>query len=119
MLTARVDRPTGPPPNREQTAVQDGPVHLVEAEVVHPEQLEALPGHRLVDGPVAAHLGEVPHPFEQAVGDTGRSPGPPGDLGRTSGVEADVQDRAGPADDGVEIAGAVVIEPGDEPEAVA
>ena len=60
--------------------VEDGPVHLVETELVHPEELEALDGERRRDRALGPHLHEVAHPAQEPVGDPGRAPGPRGDL---------------------------------------
>ena len=116
---ASVDRPTGPPPKRSHSAREHRPVDLVEAALVHPEGGQAGLGRVVVDGAVAAHLGEVAHPAQQAVGDAGRAPGPPGDLAAPVGVDRHLEDAGRPLDDGLEIGRVVVVEPGDEPEAVA
>ena len=60
----------GATPEPGADGIQDGPVHLVESELIHAKELEAPSGHLLVDRPVAAYFGEVPHPFEQSVGNT-------------------------------------------------
>ena len=81
------------------------------------------PGRRaavgVVDDAVAAHLGEVAHPAQQPVGDAGGAPGPAGDLRGARRVDGDAEDAGGPHDDGLEVGGLVVVEPGDEAEAVA
>ena len=86
---ARVVSPTGCPPNRAQRVVQDGAVHLVESELVDPEELEALAAVAPVDESLAADLGEVAHPAQQSVGHPGRAPRALGDPGGALAVDAD------------------------------
>ena len=69
--------------------------------------------------PSPLHLGEVADAAEQAVGDAGRTAGPPGDLAGPLGVDADAEDAGRPGDDGLEVLGLVVVEAGHEPEAIA
>ena len=67
--------------------VEDGAVDLVEAELVDPEQRQ--PGARDVgrDVAVAADLGEVADPAQQAVGDARRAARAAGDLPRARLVD--------------------------------
>ena len=118
---ASVDSPTGPPPKRSQSGREDGAVDLVEAELVDAESGEARRAAvAAVDGAVAAHLGEVADPAQQAVGDAGRAPGPAGDLaGARRRRSRTPRMPAARVDDGLEVAGVVVVEPGDQAEAVA
>src|SRR5690606_18260208 len=95
-----------------------GPVDLVEPEVVDAEHGEALVGGGLVDGPMAPDLGEVAHPTQEPVGDAGRAPGPAGDLVGAGGIDVDAEDARGADDDGLELVGVVVVEAGDQAEAV-
>ena len=57
-------------------------VHCVEPQMIHLEERERLGGHILGDGAVAAHLGPVAHALQQAVGQTRRAPGAPGNFKR-------------------------------------
>ena len=93
---------------------EDRPVDLVEPDAVDPEHGQPLARGRRVDRPVAAHLGEVAHPAQQAVGDAGRAPGTTGDLPRPLGVDRDVEDSRGPEDDRLQLGGVVVVEAGDQ-----
>ena len=70
----------GAAPETAAGGLQDGPVDLVEAELVHLEQLQAVAGGLMVDGAVAPHVGVVPHPLEQPVGQARGAPRAPGDL---------------------------------------
>lgn len=54
---ARMDGPAGPPPNLRYTAPQDGPLYIVQAELVHSNMARASPGQGLNDHPVGADLG--------------------------------------------------------------
>ena len=98
---------------------EDRPVDLVEAALVDAEHAQALAGGVGVDGAAPPHLGEVPDPAQQPVGDAGRAPGPAGDLTGALGRDLDVEDAGGSQHDGLEVDGLVVVEPGDEPEPVA
>src|SRR5690606_37070886 len=73
----------------------------------------------LVDAPVALDLRDVPDAAQEAVGDAGRAPRAPGDLPRTPGVDLGTEDLRRPLDDRPEVVGVVVVEPCDQPEAVA
>ena len=70
-------------------------------------------------GPVGADLGVVAHPLEQPVGDSGRAAAPGRDLARTLRVELDAEYLRGAHQDRREVVDLVVVEPGDEAEAVA
>ncbi len=67
--------------------VQDGPVHLVQAELVHPEQRQPFDRREARDAAVAPNLDEVADPPQQAVGDPWRAPGPFADAGRALVVD--------------------------------
>src|SRR4051812_565105 len=95
------------------------PVDLVETALVHAEGGEPGLGGVVVDGTVAPHLGVVAHPAQQPVGDAGRAPGPPCDLATPVFLHGHLEDARGPFDDRLEVSGVVVVEPGDEAEAVA
>ena len=71
------------------------------------------------DRTVGAHLGVVARALQQAVGDAGRAPGAAGDLLRAFRLERHAEDAGGALDDGDEVVGVVVVEAGDEAEAVA
>ncbi len=55
---------------------QDGPVDLVQAKLVDPEQVETLARRGSVDRTVTPNFGEVTDPSQKPVGHTGRAPGP-------------------------------------------
>src|SRR5581483_2972118 len=98
--------------------VQDREVELVQALLVHLEDLEPPPRHLGGDGAVVAHLREVPDPAQQAVRHAGRPAGAPGDLRRALGVHLDAQDAGGAPHDPREILHRVVVQPRGEPESL-
>ena len=116
---ARVDRPTGPPPKRSQMAERMARSTLSRPSSSTPNSGQARGRGGEVDGAVAPHLGEVAHPAQQAVGDAGRAPGPAGDLAGARLVDVHAEDAGGPHGDGLQLVGLVVVEAGDEAEAVA
>ena len=115
----QVGQPHRPAPEALAQRSEHGPVDLVEATLVHPEGGQARLGRVVVDGAVAPHLGEVAHPPQEPVGDARGAAGPPGDLAAPVGVDRHLEDGGCPLDDGLEVGGVVVVEPGHEPEAVA
>ena len=98
---------------------EDRPVDLVQTTVVDAEHGQALARRRGVDRAVTAHLGEVADPAQQAVGDARRATRPAGDLPGPVGVDLHVEDAGRPGHDRLELGRVVVVEPGDEAEAVA
>ena len=54
--------------------------------------LQRLVRYGIGDGAVRFYLGEVPHPAEHPVGDTGCTPGAPGDLHSPGGLNRHMQD---------------------------
>src|SRR5208283_5760323 len=96
----------------------DGSIDLVETQLVHPEELEALTGGGAVDIALSANLGEVPDPPEEAVRHARRAPGTLRYPDRTLGVDLHLQDPGRPLDDGAQVRSVVEIEPSDEAEAV-
>ena len=52
----------------------------VQAQIVDLQRAKGLVRHVLGNYAVGPHLGEVPDPAEHPVGNTGRAPGPPGNL---------------------------------------
>ena len=119
-LMASVDRPTGPPPNCAAQRAEDGAVDLVEAALVDAEQRQAVAGR--------CRRRSAPSARTSAKSRTRRSRrlamrGVPR-LRRAishapSSSMVHVEDAGGAGDDGLELVGVVVVEPGDEPEAVA
>ena len=91
----------------------------VEAELVDLEQFEPGTGHLPVDSAIPPHFGVVTDPFQEPVGQTGSTSGALGDLPAPLPVEHCSQHRRRPAQDDLEVAHLVVVQPGDEPEAVA
>src|SRR5205807_5940171 len=71
------------------------------------------------DDAIGTDFGVVAHPLQQAVGDAGRATRPASDLSPTVGMQGDVEDARRALDDRLELLDAVVVEPGDEAEAVA
>ena len=116
---ASVDRPTGPPPKRSQMADRMARSTLSRPSSSTPKVARPADAVAQVDGAVALDLGEVADPAQQAVGDARRAAGSPGDLAGTGGVDLHAQDAGRPRDDRLEVGRLVVVEPGDEAEAVA
>ncbi len=116
---ASVERPTGPPPKRSQMAERMARSTLSRPSSSTPKMARPSDAVGEVDGAVAPHLGEVAHATQQPVGDAGCAPGPAGDLPGAVGVDPHAEDAGGPGDDGLEVGRLVVVEPGDEAEAVA
>src|SRR5262245_14134982 len=106
----------GPPAELVDHGRQDREIELVQALLVHLEQLETGAGHLGGHGPVVADLGEVADPPEQSVGHPRRAPGPPGDLARALVVHHDAQDPGRPVHDRAEVLDGVVVQPGRETE---
>ena len=100
-------------------SAEDGPGKLVQPKVVHPEECQAVAGHLPIDHTVPFHLGEIPALAKQPVGDTGGAAGASGDLGSPDLVEVHAEDPGGPSDNGPELVGFVVVEPGRQTEPVA
>ena len=99
--------------------VEDRPVELVEAQVVDLEQRQPIGRGLGSDDAVGADFGVVAHPLQQAVGDAGRASRPTSDFSPAVGMQRDVEDARRALDDRFELLDAVVVEPGDEAEAVA
>ena len=116
---ASVESPTGPPPKWSQMAREDLAVEAVEALVVDLEEVERGARGVGVDVATPVDLGEVAHALEQAVGDARGAAGALGDRARARGLDLDAQHARGADDDAGEVAGAVVLEPVLEAEAVA
>ena len=72
-----------------------------------------------VDHAVGRHLGEVAHPAQQAVGDRGGAPARRAISAHPPASITTPRMPAARADDGLEVAGGVVVEAGDRAEAVA
>ena len=83
------DRPTVEPPAQR---VEDGPVDLVQTELVHPEQLEALRGRLGGDGPVGRGPRRSRAPGAAAGWRSGACPGPARRSAQApSGVDLDAR----------------------------
>src|SRR5512134_562121 len=80
-----------------EDGTEEAAVEPVQAARVDALAVERVPGDRLGDGAVAAHLGVVAHAPQQAVDDPGRAARAPGDLPRPRRVDARLEDgrRAG------------------------
>ena len=120
MHWASVVRPTGPAAEAAAEHVEDGPVDLVEAELVDAEHLE--PGHGRRPTVMA------PSARTSTKSRTRRSRrlamrGVPRDRSAIRrapvGVDRHPEDAGRPLDDGLELVGVVEVEPADEAEAVA
>ena len=85
--------PTGPPSKRLMIVVQDLAVDGVEAEGVDLQAAERYSAASRRDAAVAAHLGEVAHAAQQAVGDARRAARAAADLLGARVVDGDA--RAG------------------------
>src|SRR5680860_917500 len=79
---------------------EDGPVDLVQASLVDLEQGQCVTRHGQTHGAVGPHLGVVPDPLQQAVGDTRRTPGSARDLGRRAPSPGYAAYRQPPAEAG-------------------
>ena len=104
---------------RRAQRVEDRPVDLVEPTLVDLEQGQGGAAPSARHRAVAAHLGVVAHPLEQTVGDAWRAPGAAGDLACSFAIERHAEDAGGALEDRDQILGLVVVEAGDEAEAVA
>ena len=119
-LMASVDRPTGPPPNCWHRAREDRPVDLVEAALVDAEHAPGRPGpsRRRCGRRRAPRRSRAPGAAggwrcAACPASGGRSPTAPSSSMRTPRMPA------ARTHDGLELAGVVVVEAGDEAEAVA
>ena len=118
-LMARVDSPTGPPPNCWHTVVRMARSTLSSPSSSTPNRASPSRAVATIDRAVAPNLREVTHPAQEAVGDAGRAPAAPGDLPAPASSIGDAEDAGRARDDGLELVGRVVVEPGDEAEPVA
>ncbi len=118
-LMARVDSPTGPPPKRRHRASSTARSVLSRPRSSTAKTSSPAWAAARSTVPGAPDVGVVAHPAQQAVGDAGRAPGPPGDLAGAGGVDVDLEDLGRPHHDGLEVLGLVEVEAGDEAEAVA
>src|SRR5205807_7571433 len=97
---------------------QDLSIEPVQALVVDLEEIEGRSGHVRGDGPVAAYLGEVAHPLEQAVGHAGGTAAACGDGQCAAFVDLDLEQPGRPPDDPGQLGRGVMLEPMLDPEAV-
>ena len=111
--------PDGSAGERDAECGEDGSVDLVEAELVDLEERQRVAGDAGGDPAVGADLGEVADALQEAVGDARRTAGAAGDLLRRVGLERHAQDPSGALHDRDQVGGVVVVEAGDEAEAVA
>ena len=91
----------------------------VEPRGVHLEQAERLARHLAGDDARAAHLGEVPDPLQEPVGDPRGAARALRDRSLALGLDLDSQDAGRAAHDPRQVAGVVVLEPVADPETVA
>src|SRR5438874_3974548 len=94
-------------------------VDLVEPELVDAEDRQTVVGRGPIDHAAAAYLGKVTGTAQQPIGNAGCAPCAAGDLAGTVVVDLDAEDAGGARNDRLEVGRRVVLEPGDEPEAVA
>ena len=117
--TASVERPTGPPSNFDADRAQDLAVQAVEPALVHLEHLERRPRGLRGDHALHAHLGEVAHALEQAVGHARGAPAARRDRVRAVVLEVDLEDARGAPHDDRELVHRVGLEARLDAEAVA
>ena len=117
--TASVERPTGPPPNFSTIASSSARSDALEPVLVDLQQVERLVGDPGRDRTFVAHLGDVAHAAQDAVGDARRAARAPGDLLGGLVGDLDGEDARRAPDDAGELVGLVVVEPEGHPEAVA
>src|SRR5262249_28352773 len=65
--------------------LQDAGIHVVESELIDVESFEGFRRDGCRDRSAGAHLGVVPHPLQQAVGDTRGAATAAGDFGDAGG----------------------------------
>ena len=96
---------------------QQPAIDLVEAVLVHLEQLQRRVRDVERDRAVGAHLRVVAHAAQQPVGDARRAARAPGDLDRRGVVDRHAEDPRRSADDLLEVGRRVEVEPVDDAEA--
>src|SRR5205809_5104259 len=74
-------------------------INLIEPMLIYFEHVERGLGGDLVDSTVTSHLGKVPYPAQQTVGNSRGASGPVGKLGRAFVVNLDTQDLGGALND--------------------
>ncbi len=97
--------------------LQDAVVHLIQPIFVHVKGFEAELGDFQVDRAIAHYLRKVPHPAQQAIGDTGRAAGPAGYFPRSVGRDFAAQQPGRAPDDLLQGIRRVVLQPGFNAEA--
>ena len=97
---------------------EDLPVHPVQTFLVHLEQVQGLARHLRRDAALVAHLGEIPHAFEQPVGYARRPARAQGYLAPPLLLDDHVQDVGGTVHDHQQLLHRVVVQPMGEAEPV-
>ncbi len=118
IATARVESPTGPPPNL--AAIVASRLRSLRSRPASStsNMSSAAIGDLRVNAALSPDLGEVAHPPQQPVRDP-RSPARAlGDRRRALGVDLDLEDRGGADDDLGQVLGAVVLEAMTDAEAI-
>ena len=80
---------------------------MIEAMLVHIQQVQGQVRHRLGDVALGAHLGKVAHAAQQAVGDSRRATSASSDFKGAFRVQGQAEDTRRPADNGRQIGGAI------------
>jgi hypothetical protein len=114
----------GAKPNRAATELltqvgKHGAVDFVETKVIDAKDREAFVRSCFIDTAIATNLGEVANSAKETIGDTGCATGASGDLGSATVVDADSENATSARNDRLQFVGVVVIETGDQTEAVA
>ena len=92
---------------------------MVQAQLVHGQQIQPLAGDGARDVAVGLDQRVVAHALEHAVGDAGRAARATGDLQRAVGVDADLEDVRRALHDVRQLLGRVQLQPERDAEAVA
>ena len=91
---------------------------MVQPQLVHVHQVKGRPGHFLRNDAVIFHLGEIPHPFQDTVGQPGGASAAPGHLQRAPGLNLHLQHPGRMQDDQLKLLHRVELQMMNHPEAV-
>src|SRR5690606_7225425 len=85
---------------------------------VYVQQIQRLVGNLPGDAALAAHLGVIPHPAQQPVGNTRRTTGAARDLEGAIGVDLESKDAGGTGNDSRQVLGTIELQTLNDTEAV-
>jgi len=109
----------GPAAELVDNRLQEDSVHLVEALFVDFESQQGLVGQPFLDGAVAVHLGEIPDPPQQSVGDAWCAAAAPGNFPGPLGADSHIQQSSTACDNAGQFFAGIKLQSTENAEAVA